>query len=283
MSFLSFAQENGLLIRDLIEGRITRCNTENHPRSQNGAFLFCGEWGWIQDWAIHSEPVYWQDNKPRTPFEQADLNKRMAEAKARQAQERNRRQLRAAGKAKFILSQCELDRHGYLEKKGFAEMRGNVWKQEGQDPLLVVPMYHGADLCGCQCIGSTGEKKFLYGQRTNDAVFRIGQTGREIITEGYATALSIHAILAAAKIPATIYATFSVGNAARLAKRLTNAFWIADNDHSGVGQTAAAESGLKWWAPPVIGTDANDWHQEVGLFKAAMELKKVFALRRDVV
>lgn len=277
--FIQFAAERGLIIDHIIHGKWMRVPTVDHPNKRNGAYWFGGEFGHCQNWAIMDQVESWQDKKPRTPFEQADLNKRMAEAKAKHAQERGRKQQRAAGKAKFILSQCELDRHGYLEKKGFVEMRGNVWKQEGQDPLLVVPMYHGADLCGCQCIGSTGEKKFLYGQRTNDAVFRIGQTGREIITEGYATALSIHAILAAAKIPATIYATFSVGNAARLAKRFPNAFWIADNDHSGVGQTAAASSGLKWWTPPVVGTDCNDWHQEIGLFKATMELKQILMAR----
>jgi len=277
--FIQFAQERGLIIESLVHGRWARVHTLDHPRKRNGAYWFGGEYGHAQNWATMESTESWQDGKKRTPFEQADLNRRMDEVKAQQAKDRSRRQHRAAGKAKFILSQCELDRHGYLEKKGFAEMRGNVWRQEGQDPLLVVPMYYGNDLCGCQCIGSTGEKKFLYGQRTNDAVFRIGQTGREIITEGYATALSIHAILAAAKIPATIYATFSVGNAARLAKRLPNAFWIADYDHSGVGQTAAAASGLKWWMPPTIGTDCNDWHQEIGLFKAAMELKRILMAR----
>lgn len=279
MSFLQFAQERGLIINHLERGKWARVPTVDHPHKKNGAYFFDETYGFCQNWAEMESVDVWHENKPRTTFEQADLNKRMAEAKAKQSQNRSRRQHRAAGKAKFILSQCELDKHAYLDSKGFSEMRGNVWKQEGQEPLLIVPMYSGSDLCGCQCIGIDGEKKFLYGQRTNDAFFRIGQTGREIICEGYATALSIHAILAAAKIPATIYATFSVGNATRVAKQLPNAFWIADRDQSGVGQNAAAESGLKWWAPPVIGTDANDWHQEVGLFKAAMELKRVLMAR----
>lgn len=271
MTFDQFAMAHGLIIRDLIHGRIMRCHTEGKPNHKNGAYLFDGEWGWVQDWSQHSEPVLWKTEKP---VDLDAMEKRIAASKEAHRKDRERLQGRAAGKAKWILEQCELSQHAYLDKKGFPDMRGNVYRVEGQDPLLVIPMRYNSNVCGCQLIGSTGEKKFLYGQRTNDATFTIGQTGRAFIVEGYASALSLNAILAAAKVQSTIYVTFSVGNASRLAKRFPDAFWLADNDTSGVGQTKAAESGLKWWMPPTTGTDVNDWHQSVGLFKASQILRK---------
>jgi len=282
-SFLQFASERGLIIDSLIYGRWARVPTVDHPQKRNGAYWYGKEFAHCQNWANMEQCETWFDGKDRTPLEQQSIQKRMDDAHKAYAKERSVMQQKASEKAKWILSQCELDRHAYLDSKGFGDVMANVWRKPDADPIMVVPMLYGSNVCGCQLISINGDKKFLRGQRTNDAVFCIGRTGREIICEGYATALSIHTILSAAKIQATIYATFSVGNASRLAKRLPNAFWIADNDHSGVGQTAADSSGLRWWMPPTVGYDCNDWHQEVGLFKASMELKKVIALRRGVI
>ena len=35
---------------------------------------------------------------------------------------------------------------------------------------------------------------------------------------------------------------------------------IADNDASGAGERAAKKTGFRYWMPPVVGMDANDWH-----------------------
>lgn len=271
MTFDQFAAAHGLIIRDLTYGKIMRCATKSKPIHKNGAYLFDGEWGWVMDWSQHAEPVLWRTEKP---IDTAAMEARIKASREKHHKERERLQGRAAGKAKWILSRCELDQHAYLDKKGFPDMRGNVLREEGKEPRLVVPMYYRSEVCGCQLIGIAGDKKFLFGQRTNDAYFKIGQAVREFIVEGYASALSLNAILGALKIPATIYTTFSVGNAARLAKTHSNAFWVADRDVSGVGQAAAAESGLKWWAPPIDGEDVNDFHRRVGLFQASRELRR---------
>lgn len=271
MTFDQFAMAHGLIIRDLKHGSIMRCATDDHPHKRNGAYLFDGEWGWVQNWSQHSEPVLWRTEKP---IDLAAMEKRIAASKEKHRKDRERLQGRATGKAKWILEQCSLEQHAYLDRKGFPEMRANVWKREEEDPLLVVPMRYNGDVCGCQLIDIHGGKRFLFGQRTNDAAFTIGNGKRIFIAEGYASALSLNAILGAAKVMATIYATFSVGNASRVAKRFPEAFWIADHDVSGVGQKAAAESGCKWWMPPETGTDINDWHQAVGLFKASQVLRK---------
>lgn len=280
MTFDQFAAAHGLIIRNLVRGKITRCPTEDHPRKNNGAFYFDTDFGWVMNWAEHIEPIYWKDQTPRSEEQRKAIQGRIDASRKKAVKERAIAQRRAAEKAAWILEQCELDQHAYLDSKGFPDMRCNVWRKPDCDPLLVVPMYCGDVLCGCQLIDISGRKKFLTGQRTNGAYFKIGQTGREIICEGYATALSIHALMTAAKIPATIYAAFSVGNASRLAKTHPRAFWIADHDVSGVGQKAAAESGLHWWMPPHPGTDANDRHKELGLFAAMMELRKVLNAKK---
>ncbi len=278
--FLQFAEERGLVFSNSpIMHRWARTSTIDHPHKKNGAYIFYGDFGVVQNWATMQEAETWFSDLAQTPFEKELQEAKLKSAQKQYAQQRADGQRKAAAKAKWILSQCELDCHAYLDSKGFPEMRGNVWRKPDCDPLLVVPMYCGDTLCGCQLVDITGQKKFLTGQRTNDSYFKIGQSGRDILCEGYATAISIHAILAAARMPATIYAAFSVGNATRLAKTHPSAFWIADNDVSGVGQKAAAESGLKYWMPPESGTDANDWHKSVGLFRATMELKKVLLAR----
>ncbi len=282
MSFLQFAAERGLLIDSLVCGRWVRVPTTDHPRKRNGSYWFGLEFGHVQNWATMNQTDSWQQDRPRTPYEQADLSRRMEESRKAYAAERAEGQRKAAQKAACLLGQCELDRHGYLEKKGFADMQGNILKREGQDPTLVIPMHFDGALCGCQLISSIGEKKFLFGQRTNDATFTIGSVGRTFIVEGYASALSLHAILKAAKVQATICTAFSVGNAARVARRFPDAFWIADNDRSGAGQKAAAESGCKWWMPPEVGQDINDFHREVGTFRASQILKgHVFAASKQ--
>jgi len=274
MDFISFAQINGLLIRDLAIGRISRCSTENHPRSKNGAYLFNGEWGWVQDHAVHPEVQYWQDKKERTPFEMADVQKRIDASKKAYAQEREEGQRKAANKAKWILSQCELDIHAYADAKGFPDMRMNVWRKNDNAPLLVIPMFYKRQICGCQLIGIDGSKKFLTGQRTNDASFIFDAKGPVFLCEGWATGVSLRAVLAALKLPYTIHACFSAGNLGRMAKAFPDALILADNDVSQTGQKVAIESGNRWWMPDAVGADFNDFYKEMGLFKSSQIVRK---------
>ena len=271
--FHQFASAHGLIIKNLDQGRWVRTPTTDKPRSRNGAFFYGGDYGFVQNWAEMTEVAVWQIDKPMTATDRAEMQKRMDTSRKAYAKERGIKQAIAAKKAKWILEQTELDRHAYLEKKGLPDIMGNVWHRPEQDPLLVVPMYCGG-LVGVQLIGSTGEKKFLTGARTNDAVFSIGKGSRIFLCEGYASALSLHAILAALKVPYTIMATFSAGNLARIAKAHPGAFILADNDVSGTGQGVAQESGCKWWMPPEVGMDINDLHIQIGTFKASQMLRK---------
>ena len=274
--FIQFASERGLIISSLVFGKWARVPTVDHPRKTNGAYFFAGDFGHCQNWAIQESVDSWQDKKERTPFEQKELSRRISESTKALQTERENNQRKAAKKANWILSQCHLDRHGYLEKKGFVDAFGNVWKKdENSDPTLCVPMFCDGEICGLQMISSIGEKKFLFGQRTNDAYFKIGDGEKIFICEGYATGLSLNAALSALKVRSTIYVTFSVGNAKRIAKRFPMAILVADNDASLVGQTAAQESGLKWWMSDAVGEDFNDYQARVGKFRSAQALRKL--------
>jgi len=273
--FLQFCSERGLIVKSLVYGKWARVPTVDHPHKRNGAYWFEGTFGHCQNWAIMEGVESWQDKKQRTQFEQQELNKRMEASRQVHAQERINNQRKAAQKAKWILSQCELSKHAYLDSKGWKEMRGNVWKKDDErNPLLIVPMYFRNEICGAQCIDIDGSKKFIFGQRTNDAYFKIGKTGRVFLCEGYASALSLQAITAALKLPCTIYATFSANNLVRVAKSHPDGFVVADNDVSLTGQKAAEATGLPWWMPEVAKMDINDLHKEVGLFKASQIFRK---------
>lgn len=273
--FLEFAKSYGLTIRHLRTGKLSRCATIDHPTKRNGSYAFHGDWGWLVNWETPLGTLVWQDKyRARSPEEQADLRRRIKEEKERHAKERARLAEAAAKKAVKILSECALSTHPYLARKGFPKMLGNVLKEEDGE-LLVIPMYYGDRLCGCQKIGEG--KRFLYGQRTLDAYFRIGNGKRKFICEGAASGYSLQEILASLKIPYSVFVSFSANNAVRLAKTHQDAFFIADNDESQTGQKAAEASGLPWWMPEPVGFDINDLHVTRGLFECREILRKALA------
>jgi putative DNA primase/helicase len=163
--------------------------------------------------------------------------------------------------------------HPYLKRKGFEEEPGNVYVKETRG-YLIIPMRIGSQLVGAQVISEDGEKKFLYGQRTKGAEFVFDNKGPHILTEGYATALSVRAAMKALKMRYTIHVCFSAQNLLNISQSLADCFIVADNDESQTGERMAKKSGKPFWMPPTVGQDFNDMHQAVGLFKASQELGK---------
>lgn len=269
--FIQFASSHGLIIDRLHHGEVIRCATEKHRRSKNGAFFFEGDWGWLQNWEMHDTPVIWQSDKV---VNQEHLQERIKKSTEKYQQERNKSNHEAANKAKWILSQCELNLSAYLGRKGFPEMSANMWMKEKDYPLLVIPMSIENKLIGCQLIDHEGNKKFLKGQATKDACFQIGNGKIAFFVEGYASGLSLQKILQSMKISYRIFVTFSASNLLRFARRI-DGFVIADNDESKTGENAAIESGRRFWMPTVIGYDVNDFHLNFGLFKAVQEIRKL--------
>lgn len=268
--FADFARSQGLIIDHLPYGKITRCKTETHRTKRNGAFMFAGEWGWVQNWQHHDKPIIW---KAKGIQETPELRQRIKQSQQEYRQERADSAIHASKKANWILSQCRHDISSYLARKGFPDTSANMWFKEGEQPLVVIPMMLDKKIMGCQIISEDGSKKFLKGQITKGAYFQIGQGENLFYTEGYASGLSLQKILQALKISHRIIIAFSAGNIAYLAKK-RNGFIVSDNDKSGTGERVARESGCKWWMPPVVGYDINDYHMHAGIFKVMQEIKK---------
>ena len=266
MNFVKFAESYGIVIRSMTAGKIARCRTIDKPQHKNGAYLFDEDFGWVQNHATMIEPAIWHpdraDNSPQID--------RAAMARRRAADESMLRQGRvnAAKKAREIVKECTQTQHAYLDSKYFPDMRGLVYREDS-DNLLVIPMYAGKLIVGCQMINVDGDKKFLHGQQAKGAEFVIGRGDLHAWCEGYATGLSIHA---AAKQRVTVHVCFSAGNLTLLAKQAGNGIVVADNDASGTGEKAAQATGLPYYMPPTVGQDFNDLHREQGLFRATTGL-----------
>ena len=267
MDFISFCRGHGIIIDQTPPiGVWKRYRTEDHPNKKNGAVKWMGTYGFVQNHALDTAVSVWQSDKPDDhkfkQFIQAATDKVQF------------MQDKAARKAGWILNQCELFTHEYFVRKGFPDEKGNVWFKDDQK-ILVIPMRVGNRLVGCQMISETGEKKFLFGQRTSGASFVFDNHGPNFYCEGYATALSLRMILKSMKRRYTIHVTFSAHNLAKLAK---DGYVIADNDASGTGEEVAKRTGLNYFMPPEVGDDFNDYHRKVGILKAGLALTKSLKL-----
>jgi len=265
MQFEEFAKHHGLIIDRLVPDRWMRVPTEDHPRKRNGGYKFLGDVGWVQNWATMLTPEMWRSSEDVKPIQINQLIK-----KAEQDRQETIKQ--AAAKAGWIMHQCSMDIHPYLLKKGFPEEIGNIWRNG--ESILVIPMRQDGRLTGCQLINEEGKKKFLYGQQTKGASFVIDAKGIPIFCEGYATALSIRAVMKAMKVRYTIYVCFSAANVKEVASNIRDGIVVADCDQNAVGQQAAISTGKPYWISGTVGEDFNDYHMRVGLFKASNSLKQ---------
>lgn len=268
MSFRHFAEAHGVLIRELVsDGLVHRCPTADKPRHRNGAYKFTGDWGWVQNWATHAEPILWRAEGVAVEVVKRDLGELR-----RQEEEKHRK---AAQAAQEVVARCRYDHHPYLDRKGFKDEQALV----DFDGRMVVPM-RDVDRYGrvnsVQWIASDGEKKFLPGGAAKGSVFVIGSGPESWLCEGYATGLSVRAALKTMYRQARVVVCFSAGNLAAVAARMTGRrFVVADNDSSGTGERYAAQTGLPWVMPPTVGQDFNDMHQTDGLPVASMLLRRL--------
>jgi putative DNA primase/helicase len=260
MNFESFALAHGLIIKRLIENKWVRVQTTDKPHHLNGSYKFQGDVAFIQNWAIHEKPITWRSE---TPFKRDPEKDR---AKAVQAdKERQKAQKQAASRAAWILNQCAKENHPYLAKKGFADESGWVW-----NGLLVIPMRISGNLVGCQLIDKDGTKKFLSGQITKGATAVFENKGVDIVTEGYATALSIRRALKAMRTRYRIHVAFSAGNLLEVARGIPSCLVVADNDTTGI--KVAIQSKRPYWASDVVGFDFNDHEIKFGTQVAGKSL-----------
>lgn len=217
----------------------------------------------------------WRDVGHQKPSHaQIEERKRQsAERASIEGQQRVKLAQEASRKAEWILKQCKQEQHAYLDSKGFKEHQGLVWRPEQDKNLLCIPMYVGQSLKGCQLINIHGEKKFLSGQITSMAEHcftAMGRNAQDWWVEGYASGLSLMALLSALKLPYRIHICFSAGN---LQKMAHSGYVVADCDASDTGRQAAIATGLPYFMPDKEGTDINDLHKELGTFRCSQELR----------
>ena len=244
MEFIAFAQQHGLIIDQVITDRWTRVPTEDKPHKMNGAYIWDGQSGAIQNWAIHEKPIVFRGEK-RDSFRVID---RMKQQKSREES-----QQKAKSKAIFLMNHAREWTHPYLARKGFPKLKYSVWND-----LLLIPMRIDGKLVGCQMIDEHGEKKFLKGQITKGATLEIDNKGRDILVEGFATGLSVREVLKEAKKRYTIHVCFSAGNMLEIARNKHDPLVIADNDRIGI-QTAQKIG--QYWVSDRESEDFNDAHQ----------------------
>ena len=257
MTFDQFAREHGLLIDHIVEGRWIRVPTEDHPRKKNGAYIFDGRSGLIQNHAVHQQPIRYVSSEPFVPDPMAAVKRQ------KQRDDQIRRQIDAAKKAAFIFNNVSLERHPYLVRKGFTEP-AKVWKG-----LLAVPMRIDGNLVGLQLIQPDGTKRFLTGQRTKGASLTIDNKGPDVLVEGLATGLSVRRALKLARVRYKIHVCFSAGNMLEIAKGLVQPIVVADNDPMGIA--TAKKIASRYWVGEA-GEDFNDYEQRVGSQAAAESL-----------
>lgn len=259
MNFERFAELHGLIIDGLVFDKWTRVPTIDHPQKKNGAYIYSGQSGAIQNWAMHDKPISWKSSEPFKP------DPEWKEKQEKFKKDRVERQKKASRKATWIMHQVKKGLHPYLAKKGFKDQRNWVWND-----LLVVPMrvYNDQNqsassntLVGCQLIDALGNKKFLTGQVTKGASAIIDAKGQHFVCEGYATALSVRRVMRFLKKRYTIHIAFSASNMANIAKDL-DCFVIADNDDAGLA--IANVIGKPYWVSDVKGEDFNDAEQRLG-------------------
>jgi putative DNA primase/helicase len=230
-----------------------------------------GEIGWAQNHATQVSVSVWKPDEP-VKIDRRDLMEKVRLAE----QETLRRQAEAARKAAWILHQCQFAHHEYLRKKGHAEEVGNIFVKDGEK-LLVIPMRIGKNLVGVQLIDEAGGKKFLTGMRSAGAEFVLDNKGPHFLCEGYATALSLRAILKNYKRRYTIHVCFSAGNMQKIAALLPGGYVIADNDASGTGERVASEIGWPYWISDQLG-DCNDHHLREGLFRTGQSVLRALKI-----
>lgn len=219
----------------------------------------------------------WGGTEPIFTPEQIAAKRAARAREDREQAEAKERAYRAAEKrAAAIVAQCKTDTHPYLAAKGFAEERGLV-----HGAALLIPMrsLDNKRVLSVQQIWKEGDafkKKFLPNGRARGAIFSLGNGASTWLVEGYATGLSVRAALASLYQRARVVVCFSAHNLSHVAGQLTGPrYVVADHDTSKAGEKAAQATGLPWWMPPDLDTDANDFHARYGVRNLAMKCNEL--------
>lgn len=278
MNFIDFARAHGVEINYDKFGasdRIRRCGTTDKPRSDNGAYFWDGQRGWVMNWAGDARVVWYSDPNAK-PWTDEEKRQWALKRKTQQSEQQQKYE-QVALQADITLRSAKLEKHPYLTAKGFGDEKGFVL-----DDRLLIPMRNVVTnkLQGLQqIIWDMDERKYvkkmLTGMRAKNAVFRMGDKDAEEtwLVEGYATGLSVYQALRSCGSKASVVVCFSAGNMVAVAPQIPGKVMIfADNDKSGTGAKSAQETGLPWVMADEEGMDANDLHHKSGLFAVVRKI-----------
>ncbi len=272
-TFIDFAAQFGLIINEIIYGRWVRVPTTDHKHKRNGAYRHLGEVAFVQNHATQLETVTWfaaKDNKIDPAIAREALKKAQREI--------TQGHIDAAKKAEWIMSQCVLEKHAYLDAHGMPDIPVQVYHRTEHENLLCIPMKIGNKLVGVQMITRDGDKKFLFGQQCKGAEWTAGK-GINCWVEGWATALAAQICAHQMDIKINVHACFSASNMIYMAKGKT-CFVLADNDVSGAGLRAAEAIGLPYLISDIVGDDFCDTYKKNGVYGAGGILKQWFVANR---
>jgi putative DNA primase/helicase len=286
MSFILFARAHGVDIEPskfFPSERIRRCGTVEKPRSDNGAYFYDGQRGWVMDWSGEARVIWYEDPnaKPWTDEQKREWMDKRKTANASRDTEYDK----AAQRAYTTLKAAKSAKHDYLHLKGFPDLEGLVLEDS-----LLVPMRNVVTntLQGYQRIfwdegNRKWEKKMLLGMRARNAVMFMGDRKAEEVwlCEGYATGLSIVHALRSVGLKASVVVCFSASNMVAVADQIGGQRYIfADNDESKTGERSAIQTELPWTMADTVGFDANDLHKQSGLFAV---VGKIMTLRNKIL
>jgi len=161
--------------------------------------------------------------------------------------------------------------HPYLKLKGVNAANGI--KVSTKDARLIIPVAINNEITSLQFINANSVKRFLTGGKVKGGYFEIeGNRETIYVTEGYATAASIHQATGA-----TVYIAFNAGNIYEVASYVKNIsaqsrIVIAGDDDTGTtgnpGRTKAEQAaeglGLSCIFPNGA-NDFNDMHKSQGI------------------
>ena len=157
---------------------------------------------------------------------------------------------------------------------GTVERNGETVPVISTEGWLLVPIRNTAGvLRSMQYIAPNGTKLFHPGGEVKGCYHKRGghYRDRELwLCEGFATALSIELALFKRSMPAEVRVCFSASNLGlvgriAMAEERRAVMAVPDNDANGVGAKAAEQSGCRYWLPPIVGMDANDYHRAQGI------------------
>lgn len=201
----------------------------------------------------------------------------------------------AAEVANRLLSIARPATHPYLARKGFpaeaarvvtveqvSSIGGNYLVPEGAERAIVIPASIRGRITSCQLIWGCGTKKFLFGGEMGGATFRLAQGRETWLCEGYATALSLRAVLRSMNRLDGILVCFSAHNLAAVAPSTPGRVWVAaDHDKPlelygglGTGEHYARMTRKPYAMPPERETDINDMHQGHGVYAVQRLLRE---------